>query len=103
MYARLDGGTRRPVRDFEVNDLVLQPFCEACDAVAEVASGLVLGVLDREDVDGGEGCRESGAEVGGECAEGVVAAFEAVEEDEEEGFFHGRQCWGSSFCETDRK
>lgn len=87
---RLDRRRRRPIRDLQINHFVLQPFFEPRDALAQVAAGFVARVLDAEDVERRERVGEEGAEVGGKGAEGVVAAFEAVDEDEEEGFaWHG--------------
>lgn len=52
-------------------------------------------VLQRDDVDFGQRFREVGLEISGEVVEGVVAAFEAVDEDEEESFLHfGNECGG---------
>lgn len=91
MHARIHGRTRGLIGDFEVDDFVLQPFFEIGNAVVQVAAGLELRVLEGEDVDSGERVRDQGAEMVGEVVEGMVVAFEAVDEDEEKGVFlvHG--------------
>lgn len=64
------------------------PFLELCDTFLQVSSCFESGVLDAEDVDLGQSVREQGAKVGREVVEGVIAAFEAVHEDEEKRLLH---------------
>lgn len=69
--------------DFNVNDFILQPFSETSDAFFQFASSLEARVGNGEDIDFGERMADQSAQVLGELAERVIAAFEAMYEDEE--------------------
>lgn len=66
--------------------LVEEPGEEGGDGGGEVTAGLEAGVDEGGDGEVGEGGGQGGGDVGGEGGEGRVVTFEAVDEDEEEGF-----------------
>ena len=75
VHGGIDSWGRGPRRDFEIDDLVLEPFSKAGDAGVQVPSRIVFGVGYCFDCEIGEGVGEEGAEVGGKGTEGVVAAL----------------------------
>ena len=64
------------------------PFFEPTYALVQVASSLVFGIDQMYDLDLGQGMAKQLSEVGWESAESVVAAFEAVDKDEEQRLLH---------------
>jgi hypothetical protein len=47
----IDHGRRRASRDFEVDDLLLEPFAKALDRLGELIACLELGVDNGDDID----------------------------------------------------
>jgi hypothetical protein len=76
------------MRDLDVNDFIFQPFSEASDTFLQLASSLEARVGNGEDIDFGERMAYERAQVLGELSERIVAALEAMYEDQEQGFPH---------------
>lgn len=95
MYTGIDSRTWGLVCNFQINDLVLHPLFKFGDAFFQVTSSLILRVLGCNDIDVGQRVREESTEVLREAVEGVVGAFESVDEDEEERILgrHFGRCW----------
>lgn len=65
-----------------------KPFSKSAYAFFQIASSIEFGICDGVHGDLGQRMADENAQVLGEIAEGIVVAFEAVNEAEEEGFVH---------------
>lgn len=73
----------------EVGEAVCRsPFFEPSYALVQVASSLIFRIDQVHDLDLRQGMAKQLSEMGRESAEGVIAAFEAVDKDEEQRLLH---------------
>lgn len=77
-----------PIRNLQINCLVLKPFLELGDAVSQVASCLVLRILKAQDIDLRQRLRQGFGQFVRELVERVVGAFKAMDEDEQQCLLH---------------
>lgn len=75
VHGRIDSGRGRAIGDFEINDLVREPFLDPRHAFAQVAACLVGRVHDSSYGYTGQCVAQDGLEVLREAGKGVIVAL----------------------------